>query len=174
MYNRRTSASRTYRKSTRNTKSSHSKRSGRFRGKSKSQKINISSFINKTITSSTPEEIFAPEHSFADFELSPILLRSIGQKGYKKPTLIQDKIIPFILLGKDVVGLANTGTGKTAAFLFPLIEKALQNADEQILIVTPTRELAPQIDYKEYAHILCNLCRRRIYKDTNSKVATKE
>jgi len=162
MYNRRTSASRTYRKSTRNTKSSHSKRSGRFRGKSKSQKIDISSFINKTITSSTPEEIFVPEHSFADFELSPILLRSIEQKGYKKPTLIQDKIIPFILLGKDVVGLANTGTGETAAFLFPLIEKVLQNADEQILIVTPTRELAPQIE-QELQNITRNM---RIYSVT--------
>jgi len=81
-----------------------------------------------------------------DFQLSSALLRSIQQNGYAQPTPIQDKIIPFILRGKDVVGLANTGTGKTAAFLIPLIERVLKNSHEQILIVTPTRELAPQIE----------------------------
>ncbi|HJN62002.1 MAG TPA: DEAD/DEAH box helicase, partial [Candidatus Parcubacteria bacterium] len=73
------------------------------------------------------------------------MLRSIEEKGYTQPTPIQDKIIFPILQGRDVVGLANTGTGKTAAFLFPLIEKVLQNPHEQILIIAPTRELALQI-----------------------------
>ena len=147
MYNQRTSARRIHKKSTRNTRFNHSKRGGRFSSRSsKNQKIDISSFINKTATSCASKEVFVPEHSFADFGLSPILLRSIEQNGYKKPTPIQDRIIPSILLEKDVVGLANTGTGKTAAFLFPLIEKVLKNSDEQILIITPTRELAPQIE----------------------------
>ena len=156
MYNQKTSSRRTRGKYTRNARFSHSKRSGSFRGgssqfsarggRSKSQKIDISSFINKTASSSVPERIFVPEHSFADFEINPILLRSIEQLRYAQPTPIQDKIIVPILQKKDVVGLANTGTGKTAAFLIPLIENVLQNSHEQILITTPTRELAQQIE----------------------------
>ncbi|MGB2762298.1 MAG: DEAD/DEAH box helicase [Minisyncoccales bacterium] len=146
MNNQRTPVWRAHGKFTRNTRFGHSKRSGGFRGGPKTQKLDISSFINKTVASHVPEEVFVPEHSFADFELNSALLRSIGQKGYAQPTPIQDKIIPSILQGKDVVGLANTGTGKTAAFLIPLIEKILQNPHDQILIVTPTRELALQIE----------------------------
>lgn len=156
MYNQRTPDRRAHRRSTRNTRFGHSKRSGRFRGgpsrfaarkgRSKTQKLDISSFINKTVASYVPEEVFVPEHSFADFELNSTLLRSIGQEGYLHPTPIQDKIILSILRGKDMVGFSNTGTGKTAAFLIPLIEKVLQNPHEQILIVIPTRELALQIE----------------------------
>ncbi|HDY73101.1 MAG TPA: DEAD/DEAH box helicase [Candidatus Jorgensenbacteria bacterium] len=156
MYNQKTSSRRTRGKYTRNARFSHSKRSGGFRGgssqfsarrgRSKSQKLDISSFINKTASSSVPEKIFVPEHSFADFEINPVLLRSIEQLRYAQPTPIQDKIIVPILQKKDVVGLANTGTGKTAAFLIPLIENVLQNSHEQILITTPTRELAQQIE----------------------------
>jgi len=152
-----------HRKSPQYTRFSHSKRNGRFRGgpassagrpsrfatgkgKSKSPKLDISSFINRAVALSSPEEMFVPEHSFADFELNSTLLRSTEQKGYLQPTPIQDKTIPLILRGKDVVGLSNTGTGKTAAFLIPLIEKVLQHSHEQILIVTPTRELALQIE----------------------------
>lgn len=156
MNNQRTPVRRAHGKFTRNTRFGRSKRGGGFRGghsrftarrgRPKTQKLDISSFINKTAASYVPEEVFVPEHLFADFELNSTLLRSIGQKGYSQPTPIQDKIIPSILQGKDVVGLANTGTGKTAAFLIPLIEKVLQNPHEQILIVTPTRELALQIE----------------------------
>ena len=156
MYNQRTPLRRAHGESTQHTRFSHSKRSGRFhggpsrfgakKGKPKSPKLDISSFINKAAASSSPEEVFVPEHSFADFGLNSLLLRSIEQKGYVQPTPIQDKIIPLVLEGKDVVGLSNTGTGKTAAFLIPLIEKVLQNPREQILIVTPTRELALQIE----------------------------
>ncbi|MCH7598092.1 DEAD/DEAH box helicase [Patescibacteria group bacterium] len=156
MYNQKTSSRRTRGKFTRNARFSHSKKGGGFhggssrfsarRGGSKSQKIDISSFINKIASSSVPEKMFVPEHSFADFEINPILLRSIEQLRYAQPTPIQDKIIVPILQKKDVVGLANTGTGKTAAFLIPLIENVLQNSHEQILITTPTRELAQQIE----------------------------
>jgi len=62
------------------------------------------------------------------------------------PTPIQDQVIPYILEGRDVVGIANTGTGKTAAFLLPLIDKIMRNPKERILIIAPTRELAVQID----------------------------
>jgi len=156
MYNQRRPVRRVRGKSTRNTRFGHSKRSGRFRGgpsrfaarkgRLKSPKLDISSFINKTVASYVPEKVFVPEHSFADFKLNSTLLRSIGQTGYAQPTPIQDKIVLSILQRKDVVGLSNTGTGKTAAFLIPLIEKVLQNSYEQILIVIPTRELALQIE----------------------------
>ena len=155
MYNQRTPVRWAYGKSKKNTRFGRSKGSGKFRGgpsqfaarkgRAKSLKLDISSFINKTAASPIPEKVFVPEHSFADFKLSSPLLRSIEQRGYALPTPIQDKIIPPILQGKDVVGLANTGTGKTAAFLIPLVEKVLQNPHEQILVVLPTRELALQI-----------------------------
>jgi ATP-dependent RNA helicase RhlE len=170
MYMQRTSVKRAYGKPKQHTKPSYSKSSGGFRGgsasrpsrsgssagrpwrlpskrgKSKSQKLDITSFINKTVVSAVPEEVFVPEHSFADFRLNSRLLGAIREKGYTQPTPIQDKIILSVLEGKDVVGLANTGTGKTAAFLVPLIEKVLKNSQEQILIATPTRELALQIE----------------------------
>jgi superfamily II DNA/RNA helicase len=91
-------------------------------------------------------ENFMPEHKFQDFKIDQRLIRAIANKGYKIPTPIQDQIITHIIGGFDVVGIADTGTGKTAAFLLPLINKILQNLRERILIVAPTRELAIQID----------------------------
>jgi len=107
--------------------------------------IDPSKFISKVV-SAEPAPIFKPENTFSDFAIHPRLKGEIETKGYVLPTPIQDKTIPFILEGKDVVGIANTGTGKTAAFLIPLIHKTVSNRDEKILIVVPTRELAIQID----------------------------
>jgi ATP-dependent RNA helicase RhlE len=84
-------------------------------------------------------------HKFSDFAVAPALQKNIELKGYTTPTPIQDQVIPLILEGKDVVGIANTGTGKTAAFLIPLLHKLIANPLEKILIVAPTRELAVQI-----------------------------
>lgn len=83
--------------------------------------------------------------SFNDFRLADVVKRNILEHGYVTPTPIQAKSIPVILEGKDVIGIANTGTGKTAAFLLPLIDKVLHNRNEKVLVVTPTRELALQI-----------------------------
>ena len=83
---------------------------------------------------------------FKDFAVDERLKQNIIGKGYEIPTPIQDRIIPHILRGEDVVGVANTGTGKTAAYLVPLINKTLLNQREKILIVVPTRELAIQIE----------------------------
>ena len=91
-------------------------------------------------------EHFKPEHAFADFAIDANIKRAIAAKGYGEPTPIQDRAIPHILKGQDIIGIANTGTGKTAAFLVPLIDKVLRNRKEQIMIVAPTRELAIQID----------------------------
>lgn len=92
---------------------------------------------------------FVAQHKFSDFAINDILKRNISEKNYPSPTPIQDQVIPVLLEGKDVIGIANTGTGKTAAFLIPLIEKIYQNRTERVLIVTPTRELALQI-YEEF------------------------
>ncbi len=109
------------------------------------EKININRFINKAVETLTVET-FVPDHKFADFEITPKLKEAIIAKGYVTPTPIQDKTIPHILKGKDVVGIANTGTGKTGAFLIPLINKIILDPREQALIIVPTRELAIQIE----------------------------
>lgn len=111
----------------------------------RNERIDFSRFINKAVIT---EEMthFKSEHRFADFLVVPELKTAIKAKGYVEPTPIQDRAIPQILKGQDVVGIANTGTGKTAAFLVPLINKVILNRKEQILIVVPTRELAIQID----------------------------
>ncbi|HLG25642.1 MAG TPA: DEAD/DEAH box helicase [Candidatus Gracilibacteria bacterium] len=88
---------------------------------------------------------YVPQIQFNDFEISEKLKQNIIAKGYKTPTPIQDKSINYILSGLDIVGIANTGTGKTAAFLIPLINKVMLNRQERVLIVVPTRELALQI-----------------------------
>jgi len=122
-------------------------RGGGGRGKSfQGQKINPSVFINKAVVSIEPEKKYEPKHFFNDFKVSDALKVNIAKKGYVLPTPIQDEAIPHILFNTDIVGIANTGTGKTAAFLIPLIEKVLKNRNEMVLIVVPTRELALQID----------------------------
>jgi len=109
------------------------------------ERIDPAKFINKAIMAEG-EKNFMPEHKFQDFKIGQRLLSAIAVKGYKTPTPIQDRIIPYIIEGSDVVGVADTGTGKTAAFLIPLINKILLNPKEQILIVAPTHELAIQTD----------------------------
>ena len=109
----------------------------------------ISKFMNKTVVT-TEEPVFVAEHKFSDFDVGEHLKKNIIAKKYESPTPIQDKIIPHVLLGQDVVGLAETGTGKTAAFLIPLIDKVVKQKGERILIMAPTRELAVQIE-KELA-----------------------
>jgi ATP-dependent RNA helicase RhlE len=103
-----------------------------------------SRFINKAVITEQVEH-FVPEHKFADFLIEEKLKQNIIKKGYVDPTPIQDRAIPHVLRGSDVVGIANTGTGKTAAFLIPLINKVLLNKNERVLIMVPTRELAVQI-----------------------------
>jgi len=107
--------------------------------------IDPSKFIHKAIITEEVEH-FVPEHQFTDFAIDAELKRAVVDKGYTTPTPIQDRAIPHVLKGQDVVGIANTGTGKTAAFLIPLIDKVRKDVKQQVLIVVPTRELAIQID----------------------------
>jgi superfamily II DNA/RNA helicase len=105
----------------------------------------ISKFVNKAVITEEVE-VFKPEHAFIDFLIDDKLKANIVKKGYVNPTPIQDRAIPHVLKGQDVVGIANTGTGKTAAFLIPLIDKVLKDRTQKIIIMVPTRELATQID----------------------------
>src|SRR3989344_3303493 len=114
------------------------------RGPAPAPRLDISKFINKATIEERVER-FVPEHSFADFALDPRLKHNIAKKAYTAPTPIQDRAINHILRGEDVVGIAQTGTGKTGAFLIPLINKTLLNKKEKVLIMVPTRELALQI-----------------------------
>lgn len=105
--------------------------------------LNPQMFVKKAID--VVETPYEPTNSFSDFPLNETVKRNILARGFDKPTAIQDQAIPAMLNGKDLVGIANTGTGKTAAFLLPLITKVAKDQNQRVLIVTPTRELAAQI-----------------------------
>src|SRR6516225_1369427 len=89
--------------------------------------------------------------SFDKLGLSPVIKRNLSGLGYRVPTPVQAKAIPFALEGRDVIGSAQTGTGKTAAFGIPMIERLALNATTlkprlpHALVLTPTRELALQV-----------------------------
>lgn len=117
----------------------------------KQQYINPALFIQKAQEMPEQTEQYVPKHNFSDFQITEQLKKNILAHGYTTSTPIQDQTIPSILEGKDVIGIANTGTGKTAAFLIPLINKVLTNRSEKVLIVVPTRELAVQIE-EEFLH----------------------
>jgi len=92
--------------------------------------------------------------SFAQMELKPSLLKALNGLGYELPTAIQSQTIPLLLAGRDVVGQAQTGTGKTAAFALPLLSNLdLKLNAPQVLVLAPTRELAIQVAeaFKSYA-----------------------
>lgn len=116
------------------------------------ERIEHARFINKA-TEAAPADVYVNKHTFADFALHENMKDAVLKKGYLVPTPIQDSAIPHILEGKDIVGIANTGTGKTGAFLIPLLNKVGMNIDEKVLIMVPTRELAVQIqdEFKGFA-----------------------
>jgi ATP-dependent RNA helicase RhlE len=108
--------------------------------------INPERFINKA-TDPEYQIAYEPVHRFRDFHLVGLLARNVEEHGYVKPTPIQDLTILPILEGQDLLGLANTGTGKTAAFLVPIIQMINEGRDGRTaLVIIPTRELALQID----------------------------
>lgn len=108
-------------------------------------------FIKKAVANPSQEN-FTPQYKFTDFDINSILKENIAKKGYISPTPVQDKAIQPILNGRDLIGIANTGTGKTAAFLIPIIDKISKDRNQRVFITTPTRELAGQIN--EELHIL--------------------
>jgi len=103
--------------------------------------------------------------SFTTLGLNPHLLETLESKGYSNPTPIQTQVIPLVLRGRDILGAAQTGTGKTAAFALPIIHKLISAADAKqssarALIIVPTRELASQVadairSYAEGLELTC-------------------
>ncbi len=113
---------------------------------SKPSGVHYSRYINKAVEPEQ-EAPYVPTHTFGEFGLNQRTAATLAHLGFTEPSPIQDQSIPAGLAGKDIIGLANTGTGKTAAFLLPAIEKLLQNPQlVSVLILAPTRELAQQID----------------------------
>ncbi|WP_457597294.1 DEAD/DEAH box helicase [Hydrogenimonas sp.] len=86
-----------------------------------------------------------PSVSFSDFGFKRPIMRAIERMGFQVPSPIQEKVIPLILEGRDVVGQAHTGTGKTAAFGLPALNNIEWRSGVQLLVITPTRELATQV-----------------------------
>ena len=135
--------------------------SGRGRSSRSSRAFSQRSTIDrsryiKTAVSPIETAAFVPQRTFTEFGLDARLVENIQRHNYDAPTPIQDEVIPMLMQGKDVVGIANTGTGKTAAFLLPFIDKVLKDTQQGVLILAPTRELALQImdEFKIFAQNL--------------------
>jgi superfamily II DNA/RNA helicase len=140
-----------YQRSSRsNTRSSQSRRTSFNNHKRSGSRRPVKQNIHpsKFIRAARPVEVVAyePEHRFEDFAVHELIKRNVVEKGYVQPSEIQDKTINHVLTGKDVVGIANTGTGKTAAFALPVLHQLMMNPLNKALIVAPTRELAQQIE----------------------------
>lgn len=109
----------------------------------KKENIHPSRFIKPARPTEQVE--YVPQNKFSDFDVHELLHNNIVNKGYVTPSPIQDEAIPHGLAGKDVIGIANTGTGKTVAFAVPLLNRLISNPASSALIMAPTRELAEQI-----------------------------
>jgi len=126
--------------------------SNRGRARPMEKKLDPTLFVKRAEDLET-QPAYVSSARFQDYLIEDKLKRNIEEHGYESPTAIQEKTIPEILAGRDVIGIANTGTGKTAAFLITLINKSYRDRNQRILIVVPTRELAIQIadEFKIFA-----------------------
>lgn len=121
-------------------------RGGGRGGKRKKAIYDHKVFIKPATANNEETQQYVPKNHFVDFHLHPKIQKNIVDRGYETPTPIQDQAIPYAMTGRDVIGIANTGTGKTAAFLLPLLHKICLDPQQRVLILAPTRELALQID----------------------------
>ena len=141
------------RRASRGYAKSNSRFDNRGNRKSKVSDIPAHRFINKAVEVAD-EAPYVPTHAFTDFALNARTLATLEHIGYTNPSPVQDQTIEPGLEGKDIIGLANTGTGKTAAFLLPIIERlASSHTMGGALVLAPTRELAQQIaeEFKRFA-----------------------
>ena len=113
---------------------------GRFMPKQLDTRLFVRGAINLTV-----EEQVVIEHKFSDFEVHPQIVKNIEFLKFSEPPPIQDKALKPGLAGTDIIGLADTGTGKTLAFVLPIINKIMKDPNQTALIMAPTRELAVQI-----------------------------
>jgi len=126
---------------------------------------------NEIIFDNENDQINSDNIGFYNFGFNKEILNALDKKGYKDPTPIQKEAIPELLLGKDLLGQAQTGTGKTAAFALPIIQKLHNNKElhTKVLVMTPTRELATQVadSFKGYSPVSSNLKTIAIYGGTD-------
>ncbi len=123
-------------------------RGGGFR----KDRIDENMFINKATVQQ--EEKYIAKHAFTDFAIHETLSMNLIKKGIVHPSPIQDQAIPVALKGGDIIGIASTGTGKTAAFLIPIINKMVTDRNHKAMVLAPTRELAVQVqeEFKQFTH----------------------
>lgn len=127
-----------------NYRSSRPSNRGGSRRKPQKQTIDPRRFVR---AAKPREEVtYVPQHTFEDFAVEELIKNNLTIKGFVQPSPIQDQAIPVGLGGQDIVGIANTGTGKTAAFAIPVLHKLMTDKNSNALIVAPTRELAQQIE----------------------------
>lgn len=118
----------------------------------KKDRIDENMFINKATVAQ--EEKYVAKHAFTDFDIHETLSMNLIKKGIVHPSPIQDQAIPVALKGGDIIGIASTGTGKTAAFLIPIINKMVTDRNHKAMVLAPTRELAQQVqeEFKQFTH----------------------
>jgi ATP-dependent RNA helicase RhlE len=92
------------------------------------------------------ESTIAAPSGFKTTGLLPVILSTLDKVGFTTPTPIQEQAIPIALTGQDLIGIAQTGTGKTMAFGLPILNYLLQHPQERALVIVPTRELALQVE----------------------------
>ena len=121
--------------SNRNPSKQHSK---------KSVTLNPDRLVKKATI--TEQVAFLPAWTFDQIKIAQRLKANLRNKGYKYPTQIQQETLEPLCNGRDLIGIANTGTGKTGAFLLPIVDRLLKDSSRKALIVVPTRELALQVE----------------------------
>jgi len=142
-----------------NRRKPNRKGNGSHNGRNRSRRKAVSTIDPRSLvkkSSDLAETESVSNESFKQFQLNGNLLRNIEKKGYVNPTEIQTRSFRALLEGRDMIGVANTGTGKTGAFLIPLIQRLTQNPRDPFttLVVVPTRELAVQVEseFKSLTH----------------------
>ncbi|MCA9331406.1 DEAD/DEAH box helicase [Candidatus Saccharibacteria bacterium] len=139
----------TYKKTT-NKRSAFGGRRRNYRTTPKHNKRRHGQYIDpaRFVKTARPVEAESYEalHKFSDFAINDLLKQNLIAKGFESPSPIQDQTIPIALVGNDVIGIANTGTGKTAAFALPILHRLMDDRQARALIIAPTRELAQQIE----------------------------
>lgn len=126
------------------TKTGQRRNSGRAQNR-RGQYIDPARFV-KAASMAAETETYLPKHTFNDFGLNSILQANLAGRGFVTPSPVQDQTIPIALTGRDVIGIASTGTGKTAAFALPMLNKLMSEQTAAAIVIAPTRELAQQIE----------------------------
>ena len=131
-----------------NTKYRPAKKANNKKQRSKFESnLDPNDLIRKSTKTLSKEVEFVPSWSYDSIELDSRLKTNIARKGYKTPTPVQEQTLTPGLAGRDILGIASTGTGKTAAFLIPVIHQMLTSQKpKKALVVVPTRELAIQVE----------------------------